>query len=91
MNSILKDLTSVLLAIIGVALFAVIVSKRSNTTGVINSSSSAFNTGLATAAGPVTGYSPGPPIYASQSSSLLATFGLGVSELGAGFNSQGSY
>lgn len=81
MGEALKDLTTVLLAIVGVAILAVLVSKQSNTTGVVNSGSSAFNTGLATAEGPVTGYSPGAPIYASSS--------LGFGELGAGFLTTG--
>jgi hypothetical protein len=66
----MKDVTSIFMAIVMVGLAAVIVSRNSNTTGVINSSSSAFNTGLATAEAPVTGYTPGPPIYANQAGSL---------------------
>jgi PRD1 phage membrane DNA delivery len=80
-SEILRDVTTIALAIVGVAVLAVLVSKQSNTTGVINSSSSAFNTGLATAEGPVTGYSPGSPIYSSS-------FGE-ISELGSGYNSIG--
>lgn len=82
MNEVLKDLTTVLMAIIGVAILALLVSKKSNTSGVLNAGSSAFNTALATAEGPVTNYSPGPPIYSSSG-------GLGdlfhIPELGAGF------
>lgn len=87
MDGVGKDITTIFLAIVGVATLAVLVSRRANTTGVINSSSSAFNTGLATAEGPVTGYSPGPPIYADGSSSGLAGLG-NFSEPGAGFNTQ---
>jgi hypothetical protein len=80
MNEVMKDLTSVLMAIIGVAILAVLVSRQSNTTGVINSASSAYNTGLATAMGPVTGYSPGAPIYANSGGfgSLFANEGSGA-------------
>lgn len=91
MNEVLRDLTTVLLAIIGLAVFAVIVSRRSNTSGVINSGSSAFNTALATATGPVTGYDVGPPIYADQGGGLFG--GLfqpsSVGEFGAGFRTAG--
>jgi hypothetical protein len=66
-NEIFKDITSIALAIVAVGALAVLVSRNANATGVINSSSSAFNTALGTAEGPVSGYSPGPPIYASNS------------------------
>ena len=82
-SEILRDVTTIALAIVGVAVLAILVSKKSNTTGVINASSSAYNTALATAEGPVTGYSPGAPIYASS-------FGIGaLPELGAGWNTAG--
>lgn len=70
-------MTAIASAIVGLAVLAVLVSRNSNTTGVINSGSSAFNTALATAAGPVTGYSPGPPIYANQ-----GIFGFGAGGTG---------
>jgi PRD1 phage membrane DNA delivery len=77
-NEALKDVTAVFLAIVFVAVIATLVSRNANTTGVINSGSSAFNTGLATAEGPVTGYNPGPPIYAQGgfSSPELSSSGL---------------
>lgn len=81
-----RDVTTVALAIVSVATIAVIVSKNSNTAGVVNSGSSAFNTGLATAEGPVTGYSPGPPVYAQNS--FLADLAL-PQEMGAGFATGG--
>ena len=82
-----KDITTIALAIVGVAILAVLVSRNSNTAGVINSGSSAFSTGLATAEGPVTGYTPGPPIYASGGFGLsLPSF----DDVGAGFNTAGA-
>ena len=81
-----RDIVTVLLAIVGVAVLAVLVSKRSNTTGVIDAGSSAFNTGLATAEGPVTGYNPGPPVYANS----LFGGGFGGAEMGAGFLTAGA-
>lgn len=46
-------------AIIGVAIFAVIVSKKSNTVAVVQSFASAFNSILQTALSPITGGSNG--------------------------------
>lgn len=65
-SGIAREFFSVISAIVLLAIIATLVSKNANTAGVTNSLSSAFNTGLATAEGPVTGYSPGPPIYANQ-------------------------
>lgn len=79
-REVITDITSIALAIVGVAVLAVLVSRNSNTTGVINSASSAYNTALATATGPVTGYSPGAPIYANSWASL------GQPESGSGYN-----
>ena len=74
MGEIGRDITTIGLAIIGVAVLAVLVSRNSNTAGVMGAGSSAFNTGLATAMGPVTGYSPGPPAYAGSGNG----FGFGL-------------
>jgi len=87
MNQVLADITSVALAIVGLAVLAVLVSRNANTTGVINSASSAYNTALATAEGPVTGYSPGAPIYAQGTSFGLGQFGEGI---GSGFLTAGA-
>jgi hypothetical protein len=87
MNEILRDITTVALAIVGVAVLAVLVSRNANTSGVINASSSAYNSALATAEGPVTGYSPGPPIYASNG--LFGGLG-SLAELGAGYSTAGA-
>lgn len=76
-----RDVTTIALAIVGVAVLAVLVSRNSNTAGVVGAGSSAFNSGLATAMGPVTGYSPGPPAY--QMSGNGFGFGMGLSEPGA--------
>lgn len=79
MNEVLRDITTVALAIVAVAVVATLVSRNSNTAGVINAGSSAFNSGLGTALGPVTGYSPGAPIYAGNG------FGNLGESLGAGW------
>lgn len=54
-NSFLETAGAIGLAIIGVATLAVIVSKNSNTTGVIGATGSAFSQSLATALSPITG------------------------------------
>jgi len=43
------------MAIVGVAIIAVLVSRNANTTGVIQASGNAFSGSLATALSPVTG------------------------------------
>jgi len=84
-SQIIREAASVLLAIVTLAIIATLVSRNANTAGVTNSLSSAFNTGIATAAGPVTGYSPGAPIYAN-SNQVSPGFGSlsigGVGQLG---------
>jgi len=58
MDSIFKDITGVAMAIVGVAILAVIVSNKNNTTGVISSSASGFAQVLGVAMGggaPATG------------------------------------
>lgn len=55
MDHIGEQIVAVLTAIIGVAIVAVIVSKRSNTSGVISSAANAFSEALSTAVSPITG------------------------------------
>lgn len=54
-NELIGSLVTILLAIIGVAVIAVLVSKNANTAGVLTAGSQAFSGGLGTALGPVTG------------------------------------
>lgn len=86
-GEVMRDLTSIALAIVGVAVLAVLVSRNANTSGVVNAASSAYNSALATAMGPVTGYSPGPPAYAGAGSMWGPS--LGAAESGAGFSTAG--
>jgi PRD1 phage membrane DNA delivery len=51
MSDIMKDLTAVLMAVIGVAILAVLVSQRNNTVGVINAASGGFGSILGVAMG----------------------------------------
>jgi hypothetical protein len=66
-SEVIRDISAIALAIVTLAVLATLVSRNANTSGVINSGSSAFNSALATAEGPVTGYSPGNPAYAGSS------------------------
>jgi arginine exporter protein ArgO len=54
-EQLVSSVTTVLLAIVGVAIIAVLVSKNANTTNVISAGGSAFSQGLGTALSPVTG------------------------------------
>ena len=58
-EQLVSSVTSVLLAIVGVAIIAVLVSKNANTTGVISAGGSAFSQDLGTAISPITGSSFG--------------------------------
>lgn len=51
MNDIMKDLTSVAMAIVGVAILAVIVSGKNQTTQVVGAAATGFSNVLATAMG----------------------------------------
>lgn len=55
MNSLTEALVTIGVAICGVAILAVIVSKKSNTAAVIQAAASGFGNSLAVAVSPVTG------------------------------------
>jgi hypothetical protein len=55
MNSIMGGVVTILMAIIGVAILAVLVSKQANTTNVIGAASQGFSGALGTALSPITG------------------------------------
>lgn len=54
-DSLITAVVTVLMAIVGVAIIAVLVSKNANTTGVIQAGSQGFSGALGTALSPVTG------------------------------------
>lgn len=54
-DQLITSVVTVLTAIIGVALIAVLVSKNANTTNVITSGAQGFSTALGTALSPVVG------------------------------------
>jgi hypothetical protein len=78
-NEIVRDITSIALAIVGLGAFAVLVSKNSNTTGVIGAGNKAFTAALGAAEAPVTRYAANPQ-YPT----------LGLPDISAGFNTSGS-
>ncbi len=55
MNDLLNAGVSIALAIVGVALLAVLVSRNSDTANIFSASGNAFSQGLATAVSPITG------------------------------------
>lgn len=57
MNNITGSIVTVLTAIVGVAILAVIVSKNAQTTQVVQSAGSAFASIIKAATGPVSGQS----------------------------------
>jgi hypothetical protein len=54
-DQLLTSVVTVLLAITGVAILAVLVSKNANTAGVLTAGASAYSTALGTALSPITG------------------------------------
>jgi hypothetical protein len=54
-DSMLNSIVTVATAIVGVAILAVIVSRNSNTSGVIGAAGNAFSNALGVAVSPVTG------------------------------------
>jgi uncharacterized membrane protein len=55
MSQATEAIVTILTAIVGVAILAVLVSKRSNTAGVLQAAGSAFSNALGVATQPVTG------------------------------------
>ena len=59
MNQMTETVVTIATAIVGVALLALLVSKKSNTAGVIQAAGSAFGNALGVATSPVTGANVG--------------------------------
>lgn len=59
MDQLTQSIVSILTAVVGVALLATIVSKKSNTAGVLTAGASGFSQILGTALSPVTGSNMG--------------------------------
>lgn len=60
MGAFLEGVITIALAVIGLAIVSVLVSKKANTSGVLQSWFSGINNGIATASSPVTGASVSP-------------------------------
>ena len=58
MGDAMEKITTIAIAIVGVATLAVLMSKKANTSAVIGASGNAFSTALATALSPITGANP---------------------------------
>ncbi len=62
MDDLVKSSTTILLAVVGIALLAVLVSRNSNTANVLSAGGNAFSNILKAATGPVSGYGLGTSI-----------------------------
>lgn len=58
-ESLITSVTTVILAIVGVAIIALLVSKNAQTSHVISAGSQGFSSGLLSALSPVTGQGTG--------------------------------
>lgn len=76
MNQLTEAGVTIAMAIVGVAILAVIVSRNSNTTGVLQALGSAFGNTLSVATAPVTGASVKPNLSYPSSSGLNLGGGL---------------
>lgn len=74
-EQLINSVVTVLTAIIGVAIIAVLVSRQANTTGVISAGASGFAQDLGTALSPVTGGQGGFGGISSLGSSMTGGAG----------------
>ena len=85
MNDITKDVAGIAALVIGVAILSVLVSTKSNTTGVIQAAASGFGNILSVATSPVTGGGSAPNLSYPSAAGLG-----GLSDIGIGnFNING--
>jgi hypothetical protein len=66
-RSVFEPVTTIVAGIIGVAIIAVLVSNKSNTSGVFAAAGGAFSNALSAAVSPVTGNSAAPNVNAGMS------------------------
>lgn len=85
MEKISEPVVTILTAIVGVAIIAVLVSQRANTAGVFSAAGGAFANALSAATAPVTGNAATPNVSAGSGGvfSGLGNFGLGGNTLGS--------
>lgn len=75
MNSLTEAGLSIMLAIIGVAILSVIVSRKSNTAGVLSAFGQSFSNMLSAATAPVTGNAATPNVGGGLSANSLGGIG----------------
>lgn len=77
MNAFLEGAVSIALAIVGLAIVSVLVSKNANTSAVIGSASQGFGNSLIAAEAPVLGSGTGGIGYQTGSYSTNGNYGFG--------------
>jgi hypothetical protein len=75
MNSLVESITTIVLAVIGLAIIATLVSKNANTTGVIQSAASGLANNIGVAESPVSGTSVSLSLGYPSSNTLNYGFG----------------
>jgi hypothetical protein len=81
-----EPIVTIVAGIIGIALVAVLVSNKANTSGVFAAAGGAFSNAISAAVSTVTGNSAVPNVNAGASSSNGFNVGSGGSLLGGGWN-----
>ena len=76
----IEAIVTICTAIVGLAIIAVLVSKKANTASVIQATASGFNNALGVAEAPVTGAAY-TPVLSYPNSNALSSFGAGGSGL----------
>ncbi len=74
-DELIRTVAGIIAGITGVAILALILSPKSNTVNVLSASSAAYSGALATALGPVTGYTPSGAGGFGMSSGFGSGFG----------------
>ena len=83
-----EPIVTIAAGIIGIALVAVLVSQKSNTSGVFAAAGGAFSNAISAAVSPVTGNSAAPNVNAGSSNNGLTSFAGGG--LGQGLSLSGN-
>lgn len=76
MDGIATPIVTVAMGIVGVAILAVLVSQKSNTTGVLSAFGNAFSNMLSAATAPVTGSATAPSVSAITNNGGLGGFNI---------------
>lgn len=84
-RELFEPIVTILAGIIGIALVAVLVSQKSNTSGVFAAAGGAFSNAISAAVSPVTGNSAAPNVNAGASGNGF-NVGSGGALLGGGWN-----